>query len=146
MSNLSIEINAPIQEVWKHISNIESHLSWMNDAISIALVDGEPNTVGAKYLCDTQVSFLKTKDTMRVIAYQEPDFMEMEHVGAVKGTGTFRLVSIDPQTTKFVWEENLSFPIYMGASIGKFFGMALLHRIWKKNLENLKFEIENLDK
>jgi len=146
MTNLSIEIEAPIEKVWQHISNIESHVTWMDDANTIELIEGEPNNIGAKYLCVTQVSVLKTKDTMKVIAFEAPNFMEMEHIGAVTGTGTFRLVSINANTTKFVWEENLKFPLYMGAAIGKFFGMALLHRIWKKNLENLKSEIENLDK
>jgi len=146
MSKLEIEINAPLETVWKHISDIESHVSWMNDAKTIELIDGDPNSVGTKYLCDTQIGILSTKDTMKVIAYRSPDFMEIEHIGAVTGSGTFTLKSLDKNSTLFVWEENLKFPLYMGASIGKFFGMALLHKIWKKNLLNLKNEIENLDK
>ncbi len=144
MTSLSIEIGAPIELVWDYISNIESHTSWMADARSIISTSDKRNDVDATYLCDTKLGPLSTQDRMRVLRYDPPFVLEIEHVGSVTGSGEFRLERIGNQQTKFVWEERLSFPWYMGAGIGKFVGMLLLHRIWKRNLIALKAQIESM--
>lgn len=142
MSELSIEIDKNIADVWNHIADIKSHVLWMKDAVSIEKMSGADNSVGALYVCDTKVGPLRTRDHMQVTAYEAPTLMEMEHTGAVKGKGTFRLVATSDTKTLFIWAENLKFPWYMGGAIGKIVGMKMLHKIWKQNLEQLKTDIE----
>ena len=143
MSSLEIEISAPIKFVWDYIADIESHVAWMDDAESVVSTSELKNAVDAFYVCDTKVGPLKVKDKMRVTKYDPPTNMEIEHIGAVSGRGIFRLEELNEGSTKFIWEENLVFPWYMGANIGKIGGMKLLHRIWRNNLKTLKHEIEN---
>ena len=143
MSSLEIEISAPIKFVWDYIADIESHVAWMDDAESVVSTSELKNAVDALYVCDTKVGPLKVKDKMRVTKYDPPTNMEIEHIGAVSGSGVFRLQVLSEDSTLFTWEENLVFPWYMGASIGKIIGMKLLHHIWRNNLRTLKTEIEN---
>ncbi len=142
MTELSIVINAPINVVWDFIADINTHPSWMKDAVSIKRLNDKDNQIGAKYLCKTTVGPLRTDDLMEVTQYEKPNLIEIHHIGAVKGPGRFELKAIDPSTTKFSWIEELTFPLYMGAGFGKFFAMKLLHQIWKKNLVELKKAIE----
>lgn len=142
MTYVSIIINAPIETVWENIADIKSHVQWMDDAESIIELGEKQNCVGAKYLCVTKVGPLKTNDVMEVTQYEQPTTIEIHHVGAVKGKGWFELKVISESTTEFIWREDLTFPIHMGAGLGKIVAMQLLHRIWKKNLENLKKSIE----
>jgi uncharacterized membrane protein len=143
MTELSIVIERPIEEVWNFIADIESHQDWMADAESLVCVSEKKNAVGSIYHCKTVAGPFKTMDIMTVTQYVAPTTMAMSHNGAVSGIGIFELTEIDEDTTKFVWREELKFPIYMGANVGKFFAMKILHSIWKKNLQKLKFEIEN---
>ncbi len=142
MTQLKIAINKDIETVWEYISNIESHQNWMQDAKNVELISGVPNAVGAKYVCDTMVGPLRTKDTFELLAYKKPDYMEIYHFGAVSGSGYFRLKKLTQNCTEFIWEEELKFPLYMGGIAGKKIAMFLLHNIWRKNLRNLKEAIE----
>ena len=116
----------------------------MADARSIISTSEKQNDVDATYICDTKLGPLSTLDRMRVLRYEPPFILEIEHVGSVTGSGEFRLERIGNQQTKFVWEERLRFPWHMGARVGKFVGMLLLHRIWKRNLIALKAQIESM--
>ena len=66
----------------------------------------------------------------------------MIHQGIVTGKGVFYLSEINENSTKFTWDEELKFPLYLGGPIGEFFGGIILKQIWKKNLKNLKEIIE----
>lgn len=142
MTSVCITIEAPVPTVWEYISDIASHVHWMIDAHAITLESGTANTAGAIYLCDTRLGPVKTNDIMEIIRYDSPILMEIKHKGAVSGTGTFHLSESSDSSTLFVWEENLVFPRYMGSALGKAIAMTFLHRIWKKNLQKLKNEIE----
>ena len=94
-------------------------------------------------MCKTKVGFLKTNDIFEIIKYSEPNLIEIYHTGNVSGLGYFKLNELDEDQTEFIWEEDLVFPLYMGSIIGKKIAMLILHRIWNKNLLNLKSSIEN---
>jgi uncharacterized protein YndB with AHSA1/START domain len=142
MTDLFIDIDAPIDDVWSYIADIESHVDWMDDAESIVRLNDKDNESGAKYLCATRVGPLTTNDVMEVTAYEAPHLMRIQHIGSVSGSGEFRLEEIDERTTRFTWHEELVFPWYMGGPVGKIVGMKLLHHVWRGNLETLKKEVE----
>ena len=119
MTKLSITINKDIQSVWDSVKDINSHIDWMQDADTIELISGSQNEIGSKYMCKTKVGFLKTN---KLNVFNECG---------------------DEDQTEFIWEEDLVFPLYMGSIIGKKIAMLILHRIWNKNLLNLKSSIEN---
>ena len=143
MTKLSITINKDIQSVWDSVKDINSHIDWMQDADTIELISGSQNEIGSKYLCKTKVGFLKTNDIFEIIKYSEPNLIKIYHTGNVSGLGYFKLNELDEDQTEFILEEDLVFPLYMGSIIGKKIAMLILHRIWNKNLLNLKSSIEN---
>ena len=144
MTILKIVINKDQQSVFDYIADIKSHVGWMADAKSIELISGEANRVGSKYICDTKVGPLSTLDNFEILKYENPTMIEIFHFGKVSGSGFFHINKIDENNTEFVWEEHLQFPWYMGSIVGKKIAMVLLHNIWRKNLETLKNQIENL--
>ena len=68
--------------------------------------------------------------------------MGVRHVGLVEGTGEFTLSERGPDRTEFRWEEDLTFPWFMGGPVGAFVARPVLRAIWKGNLKRLKERIE----
>jgi hypothetical protein len=78
---------------------------------------------------------------MTITQWEEARIMGVEHVGLVKGTGTFQIApSLEGST--ITWKESLTFPWWMLGSFGSLFAPPILRLIWKKNLKNLKDILE----
>jgi hypothetical protein len=68
--------------------------------------------------------------------------MGIEHAGVVTGTGQFTLVARAPRSTLFIWSEELTFPWWMGGSVGAFAAAPILRAVWNRNLRTLKRLVE----
>jgi hypothetical protein len=68
--------------------------------------------------------------------------MGIRHVGLVTGSGRFTLRRARGGRTRFTWEEKLRFPWWMGGPLGGALGARVLRRIWRRNLRNLKRQVE----
>jgi hypothetical protein len=68
--------------------------------------------------------------------------MGIRHVGVVTGTGRFTLRRTVTGRTRFTWQEQLSFPWWLGGRIGGLVGARVLTVIWRRNLRSLKALIE----
>jgi hypothetical protein len=79
---------------------------------------------------------------MEVTEWDPPRAMGIRHVGLVTGSGRFRLEAV-PDGTRFVWEEDLAFPLWMGGRAGGRAAAPLLGRVWRTNLGNLKRMVEH---
>jgi hypothetical protein len=89
-------------------------------------------------LCVTKVGPIKLTDKMRITKWEPQRAMGVEHVGIVTGTGVFTLESVDAHTTRFVWEERLDFPWWLGGPLGALIGgKIVLRAIWRGNLRRL---------
>ena len=66
--------------------------------------------------------------------------MGVRHTGVVTGSGRFTLVPIDlGRRTRFTWDEDLSFPWWLGGRVGERLGGRLVMRtIWRRNLRELE--------
>lgn len=134
-------IEAPPADVWAAIEDIGSHVRWMEDAVTIRFTTERTTGVGAAFDCDTRVGPFRLTDRMAVTEWDPPRTLGIRHAGVVTGTGRFVLTPID-DGTRFSWEEELSFPTWMGASVGGCLAAPLLTRVWKRNLANLKGLVE----
>ncbi|HQZ34941.1 MAG TPA: hypothetical protein PK020_10980, partial [Ilumatobacteraceae bacterium] len=72
------------------------------------------------------------------------EVMGVRHTGLVTGSGQFTLEPIDlGRRTRFVWNEALTFPWWLGGSIGAYIGgKVVLRAIWQRNLRGLKQLVE----
>lgn len=135
---VSIDIAAPVDRVWQVVEPVERHVDWMADAESIDFVTDQRRGVGTSFLCRTKVGPIRLTDKMRITRWETGRAMGVEHVGLVTGSGVFTLEALDAATTRFVWEEELIFPWWLGGPIGAFIGgKVVLGAIWRGNLRRL---------
>ena len=134
-------IDAPPDVVWAQISDIGSHVRWMEDAVAIRFTTPGHAGVGAAFDCDTQLGPLRLTDRMVVTEWDPPNVLGIRHTGVVTGTGRFVLVTV-ASGTSFAWEEDLAFPAWMAGGLGAAAAAPLLRRVWRRNLGNLKSLVE----
>jgi uncharacterized protein YndB with AHSA1/START domain len=134
-------IAAPPERVWEEIADISSHVRWMEDAVAIRFTSPAHDGVGATFDCDTRIGPLRLTDRMEVTAWDPPRVMGIRHVGLVGGSGRFLLEPV-PTGTRFVWDEHLVFPLWMGGGAGGRLAAPVLARVWRGNLANLKTRVE----
>ncbi|MFM8713843.1 MAG: SRPBCC family protein [Actinomycetota bacterium] len=135
---VAIDIAAPVERVWQVVEPVERHVDWMADAESISFVSAQTRGVGTAFLCVTKVGRIRLTDKMRITRWEPNRAMGVEHIGLVTGSGVFTLEAVAPASTRFVWEETLKFPWWIGGPIGAFImGKIVLRLIWRGNLRRL---------
>jgi hypothetical protein len=107
---LTVEIAAPVDQVWNKMVDWESQGSWM--LATDVVVEKRTEGLGTKIAAFTGV-FPKRKlfgilDTMEVNFWQPPTRCDVIHTGRwLRGSGTFELQQISPTLTRFNWSEDL---------------------------------------
>ena len=139
---VSTTIDARRARVWAAVRDIASHVEWMDDAVAIRFTSRARHGVGATFDCDTRVGPFRLTDRMEVTEWSEGRAMGIRHVGLVRGTGRFTLRRSRRGGTRFTWDERLSFQLWMGGWPGSAVGAAVLRRVWRRNLRNLKARVE----
>ena len=135
---VAVDIAAPVERVWQVVEPVEHHVDWMADAESIEFVTDQRRGVGTAFLCRTKVGPIRLTDKMRITRWEPNRAMGVEHVGLVTGSGAFTLEALDASRTRFVWEEQLKFPWWLGGPLGAFVGgKIVLRAIWRANLRRL---------
>ena len=128
--------------MWSAIKDVGSHVEWMHDAVAIRFTSSRRSGVGATFDCDTRVGPLRLTDRMEITEWRPGRAMGIRHVGVVTGEGRFLLRRRLRGGTRFVWEERLVFPWWMGGPVGALFGGQVLRLVWRRNLRNLKRLVE----
>ncbi len=141
---VAIEIDAPPARVWAVVEPVENHVDWMHDAVAIRFTSEQTRGVGTEFLCDTKVGPIKLVDRMEITEWVPGEVMGVRHIGLVTGSGRFTLEPIDlGRRTRFVWQEELTFPWWLGGPIGAYIGgKVVLRAIWNRNLRGLKQLVE----
>ena len=141
---VAIEIDATPARVWAVVEPVENHVDWMHDAVAIRFTGKQTRGVGTEFLCDTKVGPIKLVDRMEITEWVPGEVMGVRHIGLVTGSGRFTLEPIDlDRRTRFVWQEELTFPWWLGGPIGAYIGgKVVLRAIWKRNLRGLKRLVE----
>ena len=144
MTQLRVEIDfdASPEQAWEVLEKVEDHVDWMEDAVALDFVSGQRQGVGTSFDCLTKVGPIKLTDRMTITEWEDAAVMGVRHEGMVTGTGRFTLTEVGAGRTNFVWEEDLSFPIWLGGPIGEKVARPILGFIWNRNLINLKRIVE----
>jgi len=140
---VSIIIDRPPSVVWRGIEDIASHVNWMADAEAIRFTSSSTSGVGTTFDCDTKIGPFRLTDRMEITEWAANETMGVSHVGTVTGTGRFELRAVGNGRTEFVWDETLTFPRWMGGTLGARVGAPVMARIWRRNLTGLKRQIES---
>jgi len=140
--HLCTVIDCTPEETWAAVEDIATHVEWMADADSITFTSDQRQGVGTEFECLTRVGPLVTTDVMTVTEWIPAQRMGIEHRGVVTGRGHFELEGDGRGRTVFCWEEDLTFPTWMGGRLGERAGRPVLMRIWRANLNRLKAKAE----
>jgi hypothetical protein len=142
---VSIEIAASPDDLWRRIERVEHHVDWMVDAVAIRFETEQEQGVGTTFLCDTKVGPITLTDRMEITEWTPGEAMGVRHSGIVTGTGVFALEPLAGRTrTRFTWTESLEFPWFLGGRIGAAVAARfVLGPIWRRNLTRLKHLIES---
>lgn len=139
---VATNIDAPPETVWAVLEPVESHVEWMADAVRITFRTEQHRGVGTEFECLTRVGPLSTTDVMTVTEWEPGAVMGIEHRGVVVGRGRFTIRPLAVQRTRFRWEEELHFPVWMGGRAGEIAAKPILTRIWSGNLRRLRARVE----
>lgn len=139
---MSVVIDAPPERVWAEIEDVGGHVDWMADAVAIRFTSSQRQGVGTTFECDTRFGPFQLTDQMAITEWRESKTMGVEHSGVVTGSGRFKLRKARGGRTRFMWEENLTFPVWMGGPVGAFVAKPVMTRVWRKNLTRLKAQVE----
>lgn len=131
----------PVDRLWAELRQIDRHVNWMADAASITFQSEQREGLGTEFLCVTKVGPIKLTDVMTITSWENERAMGVRHSGIVTGEGTFTLTAQD-QNSVLSWDENLSFPWWMGGKIGEFVAKPILTAIWRGNLRRLATFVE----
>jgi hypothetical protein len=124
--------------VWADVRQIDSHVEWMADAVAIRFRTERQEGVGTAFDCDTKLGPIRLTDRMEVTEWEHGRAIGIRHTGMVTGTGRFTLSPAPQDKTRFTWEERLTFPWWLGGSVGGFVGARVLKAIWRRNLAHLR--------
>ncbi len=137
-----VVIHAPLEQVWAAAADLGSHAEWMADAESITFLTARRRGLGTRMEVATRVGPFRTKDVMEVTEWEDRSRIGVRHTGLITGQGAFELEALDPATTKFTWQERLSFPWYLGGPLTARMASPVLAAIWRRNLRGLKQKLE----
>ena len=139
---MATTISAPPKAVWAAISDIGSHVNWMDDAVAIHFTSRQRQGVGTTFDCDTKVGPFGLTDRMAITEWKPNKVMGVRHEGLVKGSGRFTLCPRRGGRTRFTWDERLVVPWRLGGPVSAVPIAFVLRRVWKKNLTHLKAIVE----
>ena len=110
----------------------------MMDATAIRFLGERRRGVGTTFECDTKVGPFRLTDEMSITEWEDGRAMAVEHRGAVRGVGRFTLHEGPGTGTTLAWDEQLTFPWWLGGTPGAVMARPVLRTIWKGNLRRFK--------
>lgn len=129
-------IESPIGEVWEALADLASHADWMRDAESIVFLTERRSGVGTRMQVKTVVGPFRTLDIMEVTGWDDGRSIGVRHEGLVTGTGTLGVTEADGAALVY-WDEELTFPWWLGGPITAWLARPVLAWIWRGNLRSL---------
>lgn len=98
-----IRIEAPIWQVWKVLADVPGQPRWMRDLVRVRLVGDGPLGVSSRAIGDVEMFGFRLSDPIEIIAFEPPSRYAVEHLGAFRGSGQFRLRSAGGEHATHVW-------------------------------------------
>ena len=133
---VSIEVPAPIEDVWSDLARLETHADWMRDAEAIEFLTEQRTGPGTRIRVPTRIGPLTTVDIIEFTAWEPPNRMAISHTGKFSGVGEIAL-SPTASGTEVTWREAVRFPAAFAGPVGEFVAAPILRWFWKTNLKRL---------
>ena len=133
---MAITIDAPVDEVWDMVSDIERQPLWMEEMKAVRLRSPGPIGVGTRGEADVRIFLVGVVDAVEVDVYDPPTRFGIRHVGTFAGGGLITLEAIDAKRTLVRWDERLVPPIF--PHLGQLLQKPIMGAIFQADLERLR--------
>jgi Polyketide cyclase / dehydrase and lipid transport len=139
MTRIAVSRTVPVSHdrVWAAIADLASHEVWMKDAERIVFVHDQRRGKGTRMEVVTLVGPFRTIDVMEVVGWDEGHSIEVTHQGLIKGRGILAAAQARDGTL-VSWQEELTFPWWLGGPITAWLARPVLAAIWRGNLARLE--------
>jgi carbon monoxide dehydrogenase subunit G len=134
---VSVDIAAPLWEVWTAAADLAGHVRWMADVESIEFGSEARQGAGTEMRVATRVGPFRTTDVMTITDWEPPRRISVLHHGFFTGRGEFDISAVGG-ATRFTWSEEIDFPWRVGGPIAAIFARPVLSLIWRRNLLRFK--------
>lgn len=137
-----IVIDAPIEQVWALLVDIERQPEWMHEMKAVRIPAGESIGVGLICEADVRILGISVTDPVRITVFDPPHTYAISHDGTFRGSGTITLeAGADGTTTIVRWDEVLIPPVF--AHLGSLAMTPVLGAIFQADLVRFKALVED---
>ncbi len=141
LMKMAITINAPIDDVWDVVADIERQPLWMEEMKSVRLRSPGPLGVGTRGEADVRIFLVGVVDAIEVDVFDPPTRFGIRHVGTFAGEGRITLEAIDGRRTLVRWDERLVPPLF--PHLGQLLQKPIMGAIFQADLERLREIVES---
>ncbi|MEA2461547.1 MAG: hypothetical protein QOH90_1724 [Actinomycetota bacterium] len=122
---------------WELVTDWEHQDDWMLEASDFVITSEKREGVGVEGEATVKIAGITTRDKVRVVKWEPPRHLAIEHEGWVSGRGDMSFTPLGPDRTHMYWREELQPPLGVLGSIGIVTFKPLMLRIFKKDLRVL---------
>lgn len=91
---MSRVLPGPPEVVWTLITDWEHQGDWMLEASDFVVTSEAREGVGVEAEATVRIAGIRTRDPIRVIAWEPPRLLGIQHLGWVKGVGEVKLTAL----------------------------------------------------
>jgi hypothetical protein len=136
---LSDTMPGSAEVVWRLITDWEHQDDWMLEASDFVVTGTQREGVGVEAEATVSIGGVRTRDRVRVSAWDPPRRLEIEHGGWVQGVGEIRLTPLGDGACRLDWREELRAPsLGPVGTVGLMAFRPLMRRIFRRDLRVLR--------
>lgn len=134
---MSIDLPAPPEAVWARLVDWERLGDWMHEASHFRVTTLRREGVGVEAAARIRIAGITTDDSIRVTRWEPPEWLEIQHLGWVKGSG---LMHCRPSATgSFLWwRESLIPPLGTVGRLGMTALAPVMGAVFRRDLRLLR--------
>ena len=135
--DMAATLPGPPEVVWDLITDWEHQDDWMLEAGDFIVIGDQREGVGVVAEATIKIAGIKTRDRVRVIAWEPPRLLAIAHDGWVSGRGELFLTPIGKDRTHIFWREELEPPLGVLGAIGMTIVKPVMGRVFRRDLRIL---------
>lgn len=136
-----VVVDAPIEEVWAQLADVERQPRWMADLKSVRILTPAPIGLGSRAEGTVRILGVPVRDPVTITAFDPPTRFAIRHDGTFRGEGGLTLESgADGCSTIVRWRERLVPPLL--PHLGGFLQRPILRAVFQADLHRLRRLLE----